>query len=141
MSNDRFPMFAWTWPSVQDLSQSFNNGWTFGNVIQVTNQNSSNPDVEREVVSRYSYGKQIGRITDAVLALADRCPAAEKDARLVALRQIAEDVKGIKEASNQTREGKLLDELRALKRTKPKVWKDLMQSAQNNTPMRKVAMH
>jgi len=54
----------------QALNQPINPGWSFGN-ITVNNVNSSAPDVERDVVSRHSYGRQIGRLMDAVAALAD----------------------------------------------------------------------
>jgi hypothetical protein len=48
--------------------QPINPGWSFGNII-VSEENSSAPDTEREVVSRDSYGRQIGKLLDAVCEL------------------------------------------------------------------------
>ena len=64
----------------QTLTQPINPGWSFGNVINVTSSNSSSPDTEREIVSRHSYGRQIGRMMDAIeLLLEERGPKAAKD--------------------------------------------------------------
>ena len=50
----------------QFLSQPINPGWTLGSVINITENNSSAPDTEREVLSHHSYGRQLGRIIDAL---------------------------------------------------------------------------
>jgi hypothetical protein len=50
-------------------NQPINPGWAFGNVVNVTEQNSSAPGTERDIVASISYGKQLGRITDALAAL------------------------------------------------------------------------
>jgi hypothetical protein len=54
-------MACWPWPSFffdpraqtssVDFDQPINPGWTFGNLISVTEQNSSAPDTEREIVA------------------------------------------------------------------------------------------
>jgi hypothetical protein len=54
-----------------NLDQQINPGWTFGNLISVTEQNSTSPDTERAIVSVQSYGRQLGRVIDAVAALID----------------------------------------------------------------------
>jgi hypothetical protein len=43
-------------------------GWQFGNVV-INYENSSSPEAEREVVSAHSYGRQIGRMMDALCVL------------------------------------------------------------------------
>ena len=124
------PSPNWPWPASwapQWLDQSFNNGWTFGNVIQVTNQNSRAPQAEREIVSKYSYGRQLGWLTDAVLAIASAA-GMEDDAKLKPLVKLADDVKAIKDKVKQQRATELLDELRVLKKNDPKAWADLLKA-------------
>jgi hypothetical protein len=53
----------------QNLVQSILPGWVFGGVVNVTEQNSSSPDTERQIVAKQSYGRQLGRILDALVVL------------------------------------------------------------------------
>jgi hypothetical protein len=50
----------------EQLDQPILPGWTFGTVVNVTNQNSSSPETEREILEQESYGRQLGRIIDAL---------------------------------------------------------------------------
>ena len=98
---------AWPWPSFffdpraqtssVDFDQPINPGWTFGNLISVTEQNSSAPDTECEIVATESYGRQLGRVIDALVELiAERPkPTQQKPAikELVALRDKIEKIK------------------------------------------------
>lgn len=125
-----------TWPWAPNLApdwlkQSFNNGWTFGNVIQVTNQNSSAPEVEREVVSEHSYGRQIGRLMDAVVALSEKVPGAAKDERVSDLLTLAKDIEAIKEAARKRRLTELLEELKSLKQSDRAAWDRLMKAVRD----------
>ena len=61
------------------LDQQINPGWTFGNLISVTEQNSSSPDTERAIVAAHSYGRQLGRVMDAVAALIDALPDTKQE--------------------------------------------------------------
>jgi hypothetical protein len=132
MSDNR--SFVWPWPwsafAPQQLNQPINTGWTFGNLVQVNNANSSAPEVEREVVSHYSYGRQIGRLMDAVVALSEDIPGAAKDPRVKALREIATKVEQIKREAGKNRASELLSELKALKHDDPKAWRALMKSVE-----------
>jgi hypothetical protein len=56
------------------LSQPILPGWTFGNVISVTEQNSGSPETERDIVAEHSYGRQLGRLTQALAALIEERP-------------------------------------------------------------------
>ena len=56
------------------LGQTINPGWTLAGVV-VNPQNSSAPAVEQSVLSHHSYGRQLGRLMDAVEALLDAAPA------------------------------------------------------------------
>jgi len=108
------------------LSQPINPGWTFGNLIQVTEQNSSAPDTEEAIVQRHSYGRQIGRMMDAVDLLIEHAPAAvKKDKRAVALQEIEREVDAIKRAQAQKRLARLRDELKLLKRADAQAWRAL----------------
>ncbi len=60
------------------LDQPINPGWTFGNLISVTEQNSSSPDTERAIVAVHSYGRQLGRVIDALAALIDELPESQR---------------------------------------------------------------
>ena len=105
------------------LSQPINPGWTFGNLIQVTEQNSSAPDTEEAIVQRHSYGRQIGRTMDAVALLIEHAPAAvKKDKRAAALQKIEREVDAIKRAQAQQRLERLRDELKLLKRADASAW-------------------
>lgn len=53
----------------QMLSQPILPGWTFADTVNVTEENSASPETERQIVSRYSYGRQLGRVLDAVNGL------------------------------------------------------------------------
>ncbi|MEJ1969529.1 MAG: hypothetical protein WDN03_12985 [Rhizomicrobium sp.] len=68
-------ILPWTW--------AFNGGQQFG-LFNIYLGQSSNPAVEREALDVASYGKQLGRIEDALMVLVNRLPAdlegADKDA-------------------------------------------------------------
>lgn len=61
----------------QRLWQSFNNGWSFGN-LTINSQNSSAPETEQAIVAAESYGRQIGKLLDAVDMLMRLQPDWEK---------------------------------------------------------------
>jgi hypothetical protein len=90
-----FP-FWWPWPAApSELSQPILPGWTFGNVT-VNEQNSSAPATEREIVAEESYGRQIGKLLDAVATLiAERgnSPQPEALTDLIALQTRVDEIK------------------------------------------------
>lgn len=98
-SPDLFDSVLRNWTSMalapQRLMQSFNNGWSFAN-LTINSKNSSAPDTEQAIVAVESYGRQIGKLLDAVALLADRQPdAASQDAfkQVAALKGRIEKVK------------------------------------------------
>lgn len=128
------PSSTWPWPASlapQWLGQSFNNGWTFGNVI-VTTQNSRAPGVERDIVSRHSYGRQIGKLMDAVVALAQKLDL-EQSPKVKPLCDLARDIEVIKSRAQRTRMEELHEELKTLKRMDPRAWRTLMQSVDSTS--------
>ena len=125
MSNVTFPNFFSPWLP-QSVDERFNNGWTFGN-LYVTLNNSRAPEVEREVVSRHSYGRQIGRLTDAVVAIAKEA-GLSADPKVEPLVQLAKEIEEIKARVKRRRCDELLLELKDLKKTNPKAWSDLLKA-------------
>jgi len=113
--------FPWLPASVDER---FNNGWTFGNVY-VTQANSASPEAEREIVGRYSYGRQLGRLGDAVVALA-QASGLDSDPKIQPLVEMVREIDAMKERAKQRRSAQLLDELKALKRDDPSAWDALM---------------
>ena len=45
----------------------------------MTEENSSSPQTERDIVTRYSYGRQLGRIVDVLGELIERWPGGAPD--------------------------------------------------------------
>ena len=90
-----FP-FWWPWSTaLSSLSQPILPGWTFGNVT-VNERNSSAPETELEIVSEESYGRQIGKLLDAVAALIEERGDATPPkpfADVLALQRKIEDIK------------------------------------------------
>ena len=87
--------------------------------------NSSAPDIEREVVNHHSYGRQIGRLMDAVEALAEAVPSIAKDERIKEFRALAAEVEEIKKEMAPRRLEQLRHELEWLKRNDPQGWAKL----------------
>jgi hypothetical protein len=114
------------WLAPQNLTQPINTGWTFGNLIQVTEQNSSAPDTEQQIVRRHSYGRQIGRVMDAVALLLEKADAKTRaDPRASDFTELKRDVDAIKQAQSAARLQRLRDELLRLRRDHPEAWREL----------------
>jgi hypothetical protein len=113
----------------QALVQPINPGWSFGN-ITVNSVNSTAPDVEREIVSRHSYGRQLGRMMDALGALAEALPNTAGDPRIEAFRKLQAQIDALKRQAAPQRLERLREELQQLKRDDPKTWERLRDSLQ-----------
>ena len=59
------------WSAAPVFSQPILPGWT----INVNSNNSTSPSTEGLVVSKFSYGRQLGQISDALAAIIDTLPA------------------------------------------------------------------
>src|SRR4051812_22239278 len=92
MATDDTPRFPWTgtpaewlrawqamWRMAPDnLAQSILQGWT----LNINSNNSTAPQTEMEVVARHSYGRQIGRMSDALeLLITERHGETPEDKR------------------------------------------------------------
>jgi len=97
---------TWPWPPFlgqtvpagsNSFDQPINPDWAFWNLISVTEQNSSAPGTERDIVANDSYGRQLGKVIDALVELIDRQPkeTQQKTAikELVALHDKIEKIK------------------------------------------------
>jgi hypothetical protein len=124
----------WWWPSLwggqgwnspgvalapQSLSQPIQPGWTFGNVI-VTENNSGSPDTERDIVAQESYGRQLGRVTDAVAALIEERPKQlPRPKALDDLLALRDKIEKIKSRSAASRLDRIESDLARLKAERP----------------------
>jgi len=89
------------------LTQSILPGWS---LISVNETHSSAPDTERAIVAKASYGRQIGRLLDAVEELVKERPAtAPGKEAFRKLDALATEVKDTKTQAAKAR----LDQLRA----------------------------
>jgi hypothetical protein len=78
--------------------------WWSGNQISINLGESRSPDAEAEILRTVgSYGRQLGRISDAMIVLLRHLPEVEhlsqneKDA-IAAFKEMAKQIAGIKEA-------------------------------------------
>jgi hypothetical protein len=100
-----------SWPTAalapKELWQSINRNWSFGNFI-INGQNSSDPETEQAILARESYGRQIGKLLDAVNELAKARPDRETNTAYVEVADLKARVDRLK------REGALdrIDQLR-----------------------------
>ena len=69
-----------TWSVAPVFSQPILPGWT----INVNSVNSTSPRTEGLVVSKFSYGKQLGRIADALAAIVETLPEETRKTKAVA---------------------------------------------------------
>lgn len=77
MTDTPLDAFTRSWASMalapQKLWQSINSGWSFGNVT-INESNSSAPQTEQAILAQESYGRQIGKLLDAVDLLVKKQP-------------------------------------------------------------------
>jgi len=115
----RIPTLFDFFAAPQNLAQSILPGWAFNNVISVTEQNSSAPDTEREIVAAHSYGRQLGRVIDALAALIAELPKTKRGAKaFAALTEMRQEIDDIKLRAATKRLDRIASDLAMLKRTK-----------------------
>jgi hypothetical protein len=127
---------GWTMDAVRAWANSFAPkslvqpilpGWTFGNVINVTEANSSSPETERDIVARESYGRQLGRVIDALEVLIQERPKeAPISAALDDLLNLSRRIKEIKAQSLASRVERLEVDLARLKKESPDDYRRIM---------------
>lgn len=120
-----WPLQQWPLPPLapQQLTQPINPGWS---AVSVNYHNSTAPDIEREVLQQHSYGRQLGRLMDAVGLLAERLPAtARADKRIAEFEMLAREIEQIKQNARLPRIERLREELEALRREDPDTYRAL----------------
>jgi hypothetical protein len=123
-------MSAWASPSLslapQALNQPILPGWLFANRINVTEENSSSPETEREIVAVHSYGQQIGRIIDVLNELIKEQPAGALDAQSVRrFDELRDDTERIKARLASKRVKQAISDLAEIKQRNPDEYQHL----------------
>jgi hypothetical protein len=90
-------------------------GWT----LNVNAFNSSAPQTEAEVVSKHSYGRQLGRIGEALAILVDARDPKGTDERFDDFRSMNAEIAEIKAGNATARINRLLADLDLLKVLRP----------------------
>ena len=94
------------------LTQPILPGWTFN----INSNNSTSPETEVDVVSKHSYGRQLGRISDALELLIDeRHGKSPKDKRFTDFLSMKHDIDKVKEAAAVARIERLIKDLDLIK--------------------------
>ena len=126
-------MMSWARPFLslapQTLSQSILPGWIFTGSVNVTEENSRSPATERQVLTEYSYGRQLGRIMDVLHDLIKDWPDAKSHPESVGeFEKMWKEVQKIKNRPAAGRvqrvEGAIRD-LRELRDQDPRVFQRL----------------
>jgi hypothetical protein len=87
-------------------------GWTFN----INSGNSTEPRTELEVVAKHSYGRQLGRVSDALeLLIEERHGKAPKDERFSTFLTMKREIDDVKRAAAATRIDGILKDLALLK--------------------------
>lgn len=124
----------WTdfWPPInlrlapENLTQPILPNWQFGGIIN--NQNSAAPATEEQILAKHSYGRQIGRLLDAVSVLiAERPQGSRENEAFKELDELKTEIDGIKRRASKRRLETLRDDLERLKETEdPKDFRALV---------------
>jgi hypothetical protein len=100
-------------------------GW-FGIVTNITEQNSSAPETEREIVAAQSYGRQLGRVMDALAVVIADLPKEQQDAPpFEEFAKLRSEIDGIKAQAAARRLDRIAADLATLKATKPEEYERL----------------
>lgn len=98
----------------QKLWQAINPGWSFGNVT-INEQNSSAPQTEQAILAEESYGRQIGKLLDAVSELVKAQPDAKTNKTYKDIAALKTKVDGIKQRAAANRIDRLRRDLELLR--------------------------
>ncbi len=123
---------AKNWSALFSLApQVLNQPITLGPLVNITENNSSAPDTEREVLAHHSYGRQLGRIIDALsVVIAKTLPdasklPAEQQACLSDFADMSHEIRAIKEAEALKRVERIARDLAFLKDEHPDEYRKL----------------
>ena len=143
MATNDTPSPAWPWTSSdpadwlrswseamrsvpQSLTQAINPGWSFGPSFTLNRGNSSAPQTEIEVLQRHSYGRQLGRISEALeLLIEERARSSPNDKRFDDFLKMKAEIDVVKLDAAAARVDSLRSDLAALKKSRPAAYKKL----------------
>lgn len=127
MATGDTPLFPWTgiapadwmrtwqamWRGIPDnLVQPILPGWTFN----VNSGNSTAPQTEVDVVAKHSYGRQIGRMSDALeLLIEERHGKTPEEKRLSDFLTMKHEIDKVKQDAAATRIERIVKDLALLK--------------------------
>lgn len=122
----------------QLLDQPILPGWTFGNVVSVTETNSGSPETERDIVARHSYGRQLGRVIEAVeVLIRERPEGALKSAALDDLLSLGTEIDEIKSRSCASRVKRIEADLARLKKDNPEEYRRIVSGLMADAQVKK----
>jgi hypothetical protein len=133
-----WPFWPWStwmsslgWPSSaiapQNLNQPILPGWMIGNSIVVNETNSSSPETEQKIVANESYGRQLGRVIDALAVLIEeRRPGSPQPTALNDLIALRDKVNDIKAEVEATRGQRIEAQLASLKTRSPDEYRRIL---------------
>src|ERR1700704_4346237 len=123
---------AKNWSALFNLApQVLNQPITLGPLVNITENNSSAPATEREVLAHHSYGRQLGRIIDALsVVIAKAVPDASKlppqaQECLADFAEMSHEIRAIKEGEALKRVERIARDLAFLKDKHPGEYKKL----------------
>lgn len=105
-------------------------GWT----LNVNAFNSSAPQTEADVVSKHSYGRQLGRISEALAILVEARDPKRSDERFEDFRTMTDDIDKIKAGNAEVRVARLLADLDLLKVLRPEAHARLKDELKKRLP-------
>ncbi len=95
-----------------NLAQSILQGWT----LNINSNNSAAPQTEVEVVARHSYGRQLGRVSDALeLLIEERHGKAPEDKRFADFLAMKQEIDRVKQDAAAARVERIVMDLALLK--------------------------
>jgi hypothetical protein len=106
----------------ETLTQAIN---PWNTVVNINSNNSAAPEIERAVLTKYSYGRQLGRLNDVVALLVKRLEdskpslSSEEERAIAQFTALEGDVDKMKKAGLALRVGRVVDDLESLRRSDP----------------------
>ena len=95
-----------------NLAQSILQGWT----LNINSNNSTAPQTEVEVVAKHSYGRQLGRMSDALERLiVERHGRTPEDKRLADFLTMKQEIDQVKQDAAAARVERIVKDLALLK--------------------------
>ena len=95
-----------------NLAQSILQGWT----LNINSNNSTAPQTEVEVLARHSYGRQLGRVSDALeLLIEERHGKAPEDKRFADFLTMKQEIDKVKQDAAAARVERIVKDLALLK--------------------------